>query len=393
LPGVFDYQRTERHFAQIAGELEADGAEELTELGARDVEPVRRGAFFLADRAVLYRVCYRSRLVGKVLTPLLSFDCPNPDLLYDQARSLDFGALLGAGDTFAVFANVSESTLTHSQYAALRLKDAIVDQFREREGRRPDVERIHPDVRFALHLHRDRATISLEATGGSLHRRGYRQASVAAPLQETLGAAIIRRTGWQGEQPLVDPFCGSGTLLAEALMQYCRVPGGYLRETFGFMRLPDFDRSVWQSERAAADAAIRPLPPGLISGSDLDPAAVRAARQNLDRLPGGTGVGLEVADFRRLAGFSGHTIVCNPPYGVRLGSPAEARTLFRELGDFLKERCQGCTAFLFVGDPELTKAVGLRPASRIPMVNGALRGRLCRFEIFAGSWRTRSDGR
>jgi putative N6-adenine-specific DNA methylase len=393
LPAVFDYQQSGRHFAQIAGELEADGAAELGELGARDVEPVRRGAFFRAERAVLYRISYRSRLVVKVLTPLLSFDCPSPQILYDRARSLDFRALFAPSDTFAVFANVSESRVTHSQYAALRLKDAIVDQFREREGRRPDVDRVHPDVIFALHLHRDRATISLESTGGSLHRRGYRRASVAAPLQETLAAAIIRHTGWQGERPLVDPFCGSGTLLAEALMHYCHVPAGYLRQTFGFMRLPDFDSALWQRERAAADAAIRPLPPKLISGSDLDPAAVRAARRNLARLPGGHEVGLEVADFRSRAGFSGHTIVCNPPYGVRLGSAAEARDLYRDLGDFLKERCQGSTAFVFVGDPALGQAVGLRPASRTAMVNGALRGRLCRFEVFAGSWRTRPSGR
>jgi putative N6-adenine-specific DNA methylase len=393
LPAVFDYQRSGRHFAQIAGELEAEGARELGELGARDVEVVRRGAFFRADRAVLYRVCYRSRLVAKVLTPLLSFECPGPEVLYERARSLDYHALLAPSDTFVVFANVSESTITHSQYAALRLKDAIVDQFREREGRRPDVERIHPDVIFALYLHRDRATISLESTGGSLHRRGYRQASVAAPLQETLGAAIIRHTGWQGERPLVDPFCGSGTLLAEALMHYCRVPAGYLRDAFGFMRLPDFDPGLWKKERARADAAIRPLPPKLISGSDLDPAAIRAARSNLGRLPGGDQVGLQVADFRGLAALAGHTIVCNPPYGVRLGTPAEARALYREFGDFLKERCRGSTAFVFVGDPALAKSVGLRPASRTTMVNGALRGRLCRFELFAGSWRARPGDR
>jgi putative N6-adenine-specific DNA methylase len=390
---VYEYQETERHFAQIAGELEADAAEELAELGAREVEPVRRGAFFLADRAVLYRVAYRSRLVGKVLTPLLSFDCASPEVLYDRARSLDYRAFLCASDSLAVFANVFESAITHSQYAGLRLKDAIVDQFREREGRRPDVERIHPDVRFALYLHRDRATISLEASGGSLHRRGYRQARVAAPLQETLGAAIIRRSGWRGERPLVDPFCGSGTLLAEALMHYCRVPGGYLRESFGFMRLPDFDEALWHRERAAADASIQPLPKDLISGSDIDPAAVRAARENLGHLPGGSAVRVEVADFRSLAGWPGHTIVCNPPYGVRLGNPTAARALFRELGDFLKERCSGSTAFVFVGDPGLAKAIGLRPTARTAMVNGALEGRLCRFELFAGPWRARSDSR
>jgi putative N6-adenine-specific DNA methylase len=386
---VYEYQKTLRHFAQVAGELEADAAAELRELGAREVQPVRRGVSFQAEPAVLYRSAYRSRLVSKILVPLLSFECPSPEVLYRQARGINFADFLGPVETFAVFANVSQSGITHSQYAALKLKDAIVDQFRERDGQRPSVDRRSPDVQFALHVHRDQATISLEASGGALHRRGYRQLSVQAPLQETLAAAMVRHTGWQGERPLVDPFCGSGTLLAEALMHYCGIPSGYLRPRFGLERLPDFDRALWQAEREAGNSLIRPLPSGLLMGSDASPEAIAAARHNLGLLPSGSAVCLRVADFRSLGRLPEHVLLTNPPYGVRLGRPEQVRALYREFGDFLKEHCPGSTAFVYAGDPDLLKAVGLRASGKKWIVNGALRGQLGRFEVFAGSWQAR----
>ena len=379
---MYHYQETPRFFAQIAGGTEDLGAKELSELGAHDVMTAYRGVYFNADPATLYRINYCSRLVTRVLAPLTSFGCHNPDYLYRRARDLDWTDFLSLDDTFAVFANVSNSKIRHSQYAALRVKDAIVDQFRDRTGRRPDVDARDPDVWINLYIENNYATISLGASGGSLHRRGYRSAAGEAPMQETVAAAIIRLTGWDGERPLYDPMCGSGTLLAEALMHVCRIPSGYLRDPFGFEALPDFDPEVWAEVKQAADARIRPLPEGLIAGSDRDAEAVAAARENLDALPYGGRVELAVRDYRAIQRLNDVTIVTNPPYGLRMGRVDEMGDFFRELGDFLKQRCTGSKAYIYVGDPALLKKVGLRASWKKPLVSGALEGRLGKYELY-----------
>ncbi len=380
---MFAYQKTNRYFAQLADSLEPLGAAELAELGATDTKPVYRGVYFNADRATLYRIVYQTRLATRVLAQLLRFDCHSTKYLYKTARKIDWNALLTPERTFAVDAVTVNSRIRHSQYAALCLKDAIVDHFRESTGRRPSVDTEQPELLFNLHIDRNRATVSIDTSGGSLHRRGYRRESVAAPMQETLAAAIIRLTGWDGERPLLDPMCGSGTLLAEALMQASRIPAGVLRPRFGIEALPDFDPRLWQQTRAAADAAIRPLAPGLIRGSDADPAAVRAATANLAVLPGGAkAVRLARQRFQELPGFADGIIVCNPPYGIRLERGRDLNALLRDLGDFLKKRCTGTTAFLYLGDRELAKAVGLKPSARHPLVNGGLDGVLLQYHLY-----------
>ena len=194
----------------------------------------------------MYRVNYMTRLATRVLAPLLTFDCHSDKYLYKTAYSIPWSELLSVKSTFAIDANVTASRIKHSQYAAQKLKDAIVDQFREESGVRPNVETRDPDIWLNLFIRNNKATISFDTSGGSLHRRGYRVASVEAPMQETVAAAIIRYTGWDGARQLYDPMCGSGTLLAEAAMHYCRIPAGYLRKKFGFMRLPDFNNSLWK---------------------------------------------------------------------------------------------------------------------------------------------------
>ena len=231
---VFAYQQDRIFFAQAARGLDELVRAELEELGAGDIEAAGGGLHFRSDAAGLYRVNYYSRLVSRVLAPLASFTCLSEQALYDAARALDWQALFAVEQTFAVFANVWESRMAHSHYAALRLKDAIADHFRDRCGRRPDVDTERPDTWINLSIRQDRAVVSLDTSNGSLHRRGYRVQSVAAPLQETLAAAMVRLSGWQGERPLVDPMCGSGTILAEAFMHYCRVPAAFKKEKFGF---------------------------------------------------------------------------------------------------------------------------------------------------------------
>ncbi len=377
----YPYQQG-RFFAQVAGEMESLAAAELTELGASDVSEVYRGIYFNADHATLYRLNYASRLISRVIAPLAIFTCRHTDQLYHVAKKLNWADFFSLDHTFAIQANVANSKIRHSRYAALRVKDAIADYFTEKFGRRPDVDPRQPDVWLSLHIERDRATLGLDTSGGPLHKRGYRQAALEAPMQETVAAAIIRLSEWQGQRLLCDPMCGSGTLLCEALMAYCRIPPGYFRKKFGFAHLPDFAPSLWETVRQSEDARIRSLPADLITGSDLSEKALRVARQNLDMLPGGGRVLLRQTDFRQIERLENTTIVCNPPYGIRMGQKAQLGEFYRQFGDFLKQRCQGCTAYVYFGDRAFLKQIGLRAAWKKPLVSGALEGRLAKFEMY-----------
>ncbi len=382
---MFLYQQNDRYFAMIAEGLEEAGAEELRQLGARNLRATFRGLYFEADRSALYRINYQSRLVSRVLAPLAAFACHEPEVLYRQARHVPWRELFGVEQRFAVFANLVNSRMRHSRYAALCVKDAIVDSFRQECGTRPDVERIDPDVWIGVFIENDRAVISLDTSGGPLHRRGYRKRALEAPMQETTAAAVIRFAEWDGERPLVDPLCGSGTLLAEALMHACRIPAGYLRRRFGFERLPDFDARRWREVKEAADRQIRPLPEGRIAGSDIAAEAVACAAENLRSLPYGESVALERIDVRRRRDLAGKVIVCNPPYGVRLGKKSTLPAFYKSLGDFLKRRCAGARAFIYFGDRSLLPHLGLRPTWRKPLRAGGLDGRLAAFDLYEGS--------
>jgi putative N6-adenine-specific DNA methylase len=379
---VYQYQQTNRYVAQLAGGLEAEGATELMELGALSADPAWRAVYFEAEPSVLYRVNYRSRLATRVLAPLLTFDCHSDRYLYRTAREINWADFLTIDQSFAVKANVANSRISHSQFAALRLKDAIVDQFRERGGRRPNIDTRSPDVWFNLHIDNNSAVISVDTSGGSLHRRGYRTESLVAPMQETVAAAVLRLAGWAGNDRLYDPMCGSGTLLAEALMLATSTPAGFLRRRFGFERLPDFDQQVWNREKESADGSITHTPAGFISGSDVDGRAVAVARASLQNLPSGSRVVVKAADFRSLQALENTVIVCNPPYGLRMGAAGDMGAFYRSLGDFLKQKCHGCTAYIYFGEREWIKSVGLRTAFKKPLVSGALDGRLVKYELY-----------
>ncbi len=379
---MFLYRKSGVYFARIAGGLEEEGAAELEELGASAVRPLYRAIRFEADPGTLYTVNYRSRLVTRVIAPLITFDCHSAKYLYKTARSLDWPSLLSTKSTFSVRATVSNSAIRHSKFAALRLKDAVADFFRESTGIRPSVDTVHPDVRIDLRIELNRATIGIDTSGGSLHRRGYRKSAGDAPMQETVAAAIVRQTGWKGDAPLHDPMCGSGTLLAEALLAGGFVPSAFLRASFGFENLPDFDRSLWRRVKEETDRHVRPVSAGTVSGSDLSPEAIRFARSNLSRIPGGSGVSLRAAPFSSLDGIRDSVIVCNPPYGVRLGDGTSAARLAKEFGDFLKRKCTGSTAYIYFGDRRLIKSIGLRPAWKRPLASGGLDGRLAKYEMY-----------
>jgi len=380
---VFEYRKYGRFFAQCARGLEALLADEVRVLGASASRARVRGVEFRADQRALYAIVLGSRLAGRVLAPLLTFDCHSDRYLYSTARKVDWDAFLSPQHTFAIVANVARSKIDHSQFAAQRLKDAIVDHFRESCGERPSVDRREPDVWLNLHINQDRAVISLDVSGGALHRRGYRLESVEAPLQETLAAAVLQLSGWRGEGPLVDFMCGSGTFLAEAWLMLSHIPPGWrMAEKSPLSCMPDFDTALWDQVLAKAKDAHREADPRLLIGSDLDQAAVKASRTNLASLPDGDLIRITTRDFRDVDVPEGATIVVNPPDGVRLEARERVGALYKDLGDHLKRNCRGAKAWVLCGDVELVKRVGLRPKRRIPFWNGGLECRLIELDLY-----------
>lgn len=386
-------------FIACARNLEPMLAAELRELGVTGMRPGHLGVEADLTREQVYRVVYASRLASRVLRPLTSFDCPDDTVLYEEASALNWPAILKPGRTFAVSASVADSAITHSQYAALRLKDAVVDVLREERGERPDVDRDEPDVRLDLFIHRDKAVISLCYSTGVMHKRGYRAHAVEAPLKENLAAALLRLAQWdpfEKKEPLRDFFCGSGTILLEAAMLATRTPAGWFRARQGFEELPDYDAETWRAVKAELDAAIVPLAPGLIGGADIDPQAVRAARANFAKTPWGEAVALAPADFRKLDGdYARAVVVTNPPYGVRVGSKtgiqdaegakdeAALHKLYADFGYFLKTRCPGARACILFPDPAFEKDIWFKPVRGMFLDNGALAVRANVYDVKA----------
>jgi putative N6-adenine-specific DNA methylase len=379
---IYQYQKDSRYFAQMADGLKEAGTEELSELGAEDISPDYSGVYFRADKSTLYRINYQTRIISRCLAPLISYACNDTDTLYQKAKQIEWEDFFPDGNTFAVSGNVSNSTISHSKYAALRLKDAIADYFKEKTGKRPDVSVRNPDIQLNLHIRNDEVVISLDTSGGALHRRGYREETVSAPMQETVAAAMIRLSMWDGSVPLYDPLCGSGTLLCEALMHYSNIPAGIFRNRFGFEFLPDFDNAVWKQVKNEADGHIRELPKGLISGSDLSPQAVSATRTNLMGLHYGNNVSIERSDFRKLPALENKVIVTNPPYGIRMGKDENLEIFYKDLGDSLKQKCKGSNAFIFFGDRKYIKNIGLEASWKKPIRAGGLDGRLVKYELY-----------
>jgi putative N6-adenine-specific DNA methylase len=382
---MYEYQKNSTFFAQAPGQMEELCAEELKELGAANINAVYRGVYFTADNSALYKINYTSRLLSRVLAPLIKFACPDPNLLLKNARKIEWEKFFNIDQTFAITASVSKSKITNSLFAAQKLKDGIADYFRDNFGKRPSVNVTNPDVRFNLFIEKDQAVVSLDTSGESLHKRGYRLLAGEAPMQETLAAAIIRISKWDGENVLWDPMCGSGTILCEALMHYCRIPAQYLRKNFGFFYMPDFDKHLWENIKQNEDKNIRPLPGGLITGSDKSQRTINTAQDNLSRLPYSAAIELLCRPFQHVKEFQNGTLVTNPPYGIRLGDPKEVQELYKELGDFLKQNCKGTTAFIYTGDPGLRKFIGLRTSRRVPLVNGKLEGVLVQIDSYEGS--------
>ena len=377
-----EYLRNGKYFAQVAGSLEKHAAAELTSLGAEVIQEVSRGVKFTCEKQTLYRTVHCSRLVQRVLAPLISFQCHSEKYLYNQAaNNLDWTSLFKLSDTFAIISNVSNSNISNSLYAGQVLKDAICDQFRKKFNARPNFSAKEAGIVFSLYIHDNWATISFDLAGHSLHKRGYRKGMTLAPLQETLAAAVVMLSGWNGSSTFHDPMCGSGTLLAEALMRYCKIPAGYLRNDKAVAFLPDYDDHLWKQVCKTADAAIIPLPQGLIKGSDISAGNIEHTKINLTSLPYGDKIELSVSRFQDLPKAPNQTIVTNPPYGVRLGSTNSTRKLYNDLGDFLKQKCPASEAYILCGNAELVKDLRLRASWKKTLKNGDLETKFAKIVI------------
>jgi 23S rRNA (guanine2445-N2)-methyltransferase / 23S rRNA (guanine2069-N7)-methyltransferase len=364
-------------------------AAELRACGASNTRELKLGVLFEGSLETAYRACLWSRTASRVLMPLGNFPAATPEELYAGVAAIDWTQHLAPSGTLAIEFGGSSGGIKHTHFGALKTKDAIVDQLRERTGQRPSVELERPDIRLDVRLDRERATLSLDLSGESLHRRAYRARGVAAPLKENLAAAVLLRSGWpaiaeSGE--FVDPMCGSGTLVIEAAMMALDIAPGSLRSYFGFVGWRGHDRELWQrlidEARARREAtANRRI---VLRGYDSDAAAIRAAIENSERARLRGFVHFERRELDQLVKESEAAtglLVANPPYGERIGDEERLQALYATLGQKLREQFQGWRATVLTGNPPLAKAIGIYSKRSHTLFNGRIECRLLRFEV------------
>lgn len=366
----------------IAG-LEGVLSEELSELGAEGVTLLNRAVSFMADKALMYRVNYRCRTALRFLKPLFHFEMADQKDLYANLNAFAWEEILTPDQTLSVDAVISYTVFTNSQYVAQRTKDAIVDRIRDKTGGRPTVDLDDPDFRINVHLFRDQCTVALDSSGKSLHLRGYRQKTGPAPISEVLAAGLIRLSGWTPDIPLLDPMCGSGTLLIEAAMAANRIPAGFRRSSYGFMKWQDFDPGLW--ERVCSEKPVMEDPAPLrIHGADRSATAIMAAEQNILNAGLRDIITLETSSLRDIRPpFAKGFIIANPPYDERI-KLEDSLAFYKMIGDSLKQKFAGYTAWLISADLESVKYIGLRPSRKIRIFNGPLECRFLKFDLFEG---------
>ncbi|UFS71646.1 THUMP domain-containing protein [Geomonas sp. RF6] len=370
-------------FASTAKGVEEVLGAELVRLGVSSVSQENGGVRFRGDLSSAYRANLWLRCASRILMPVAEFPCESPQQLYDGIRGVEWGEYLTPQMTLCVDCNLRDSALTHSGFVALKTKDAIVDQIREQRGSRPSVDTKDPDLRVNVHLVRNRCTVSLDTSGYPLDRRGYRLERHEAPLKENLAAALVELSGWEGNTPFVDPMCGTGTIAIEAALKALRVPPGLLRGRFGFQRWPGFDRTLWQGLLDEARHGMLGALPAPVGGSDISHSAVAMAWENARRAGVADHLELQRLPIAELSPPPGPGVmIFNPPYGKRLGEQEALKPLYKEIGDVMKQRCKGYTAYLFTGNLELAKSVGLRASRRIVLFNGPIECRLLKYELY-----------
>jgi putative N6-adenine-specific DNA methylase len=377
----------EHFFATCPRGLESALAAELAELSAHNVKPVDGGVRFAGAFALCYAVNLESRIASRVLWRIAEARYRTEQDIYDMARALPWRDWFGPERTIRVNVAAIKSPLKSLDFATLKIKDAACDAFRAATGRRPDVDTHAPDVRIHAFLTATDCTLYLDTSGDALFKRGYRSVTGEAPLRENLAAGILRLAAWQPQMPLLDPMCGSGTFLTEAGMIALDMAPG-LNRSFGFEKLQGFDQKAWQTLREKALARKKISIKTNIYGSDLYGEALKLARANLAALGLENAVSLKQANVLEMpAPADSGILITNPPYGVRLSEQQELAEFYPRLGDALKQKFSGWTAYILTADLRLAKLIGLAASKRTPLFNGALECRLFEFKLVAGSMR------
>lgn len=368
--------------------LEEILADEVSQYGGQDIVKLRRAVKCMANNSTMYRLNYCCRTALRILKEVKTFEAPDEQSLYDGIKEFGWFSLLDIDQSIAVNATVSGNKMTHSHYVSLKTKDAIVDKFREKFDKRPNVDLNNPDLRIHVHITGDNCTLLLDSSGESLHKRGYRTGQGVAPINEVLAAGMIKLSGWDGKTTLLDPMCGSGTILCEANMVAKNMPAGYFRNLYGFMHWKDYDKKEWESITKEENAKITASACKLY-GSDLSTKATSLAEEIIENIEFDTDISIKQVAFENSSAPNeqGGMIITNPPYGERI-QKEDLLGFYKMIGDTLKTRYAGYEAWIISSDLSALKSVGLKASRKIPLFNGPLECRFVKYELYKGSRRT-----
>ena len=359
-------------------------AKELQILGAQQVEIGTRVVSFKGDKGFMYKANLALRTALKILKPIKTFKAHNDKALYEGIRAIDWSDYLTEHNTFLVETTLHSENFNHSQFVALKTKDAIVDQFRDLNGKRPSIDKDFPDLQIHVHIDRDNVTVSLDSSGASLHHRGYRSATNIAPINEVLAAGMLILSGWEGKSHFLDPMCGSGTILAEAAMIACNIPANINRKEFAFEKWKDWDAELFDNILESLLKKTREFH-YTIKGYDKAPSAVAKAKDNVRNANLDEYITITNENFfdSKKETEGPLQMVFNPPYGERLDIDMER--FYREIGDTLKQNYPNTNAWFITANLEALKFVGLKPSRKIKLFNGKLEARLVKYEMYEGS--------
>ena len=362
-------------------------AKELTQLGAQSVKIGVRHVSFVGDKGFMYKANMGIRTAIKILKPISTFKVINETELYNKINALPWENYLKSDGTLAVGATLNGDTFTHSQYVALKTKDAIVDRFRDQTGERPNVDLRFPDLKIDIHIDRHFCTVSLDSSGESLHKRGYKIATNIAPINEVLAAGLVMLSGWDGQSDFMDPMCGSGTVLVEAAMIACNIPPNLMRNEFGFERWEDWDVDLFEKIEESLLSKTRDFH-YKIMGFDKSPSAVEKAIQNVENSKLDDFIYIKHEDFfKTQKGGDAHLhMVFNPPYGERLDIDMES--FYASIGSTLKHKYPGTNAWIISSNMEALKHIGLRPSRKIKLFNAKLEAKFVKYEMYEGTKKT-----
>lgn len=364
--------------------LEEILARELQQLGGRNIEVFKRGVSVTGDLGFLYKanLCLHTAL--KITIPIARFTANNEQELYEGAKSFPWEKFISNSDTLMVESVANSEIFTHSLFISQKVKDGLVDRFRDKTGRRPDVDLIHPSFRLYVHIFRNEVTMHLDSSGEPLYKRGYRSDINEAPMKEVLAAGLVRLSGWEKHLQLIDGMCGAGTIAIEAALWANNIPPGYYRNEFGFMRWQNFDETLYDTIVESSVSKIREDKVDIIA-NDIDQPTVKKAITNTKNAKVDDVVTCTNQSFFDITPTrSGGVVILNPPYGERL-PVSEIEQLYKEIGNKLKKDFKGFNAWIITSSPEAVKSIGLRPSRRIHIFNGSLECRYLKFELYDGS--------